>query len=40
MMRRDVFTEESMMRPLFEELTGGHAREDEWSGPHGFALAE
>lgn len=38
MMRADVFTEEAMTRPLFEELTGEHAREDEWSGPHGFAL--
>lgn len=26
------------MRPLFEELTGDHAREDEWTGPHGFAI--
>lgn len=34
----DVFTEEAMTRPLFEELTGDHARENEWSGPHGFAL--
>ncbi len=34
----DVFTEEAMTRPLFEELTGDHAREDEWSGPHGFAI--
>lgn len=38
MMHADVFTEETMTRPLFEELTGDHAREDEWSGPHGFAL--
>ncbi|KGJ12025.1 hypothetical protein EQ718_06490 [Paracoccus versutus] len=38
MTRTDVFTEETMTRPLFEELTGEHAREDEWSGPHGFAL--
>jgi len=38
MMRADVFTEEAMTRPLFEELTGHHAREDEWSGPHGFAI--
>jgi len=38
MTRADVFTEEAMTRPLFEELTGDHAREDEWSGPHGFAL--
>ncbi len=38
MTRADVFTEETMTRPLFEELTGEHAREDEWSGPHGFAL--
>jgi hypothetical protein len=36
--RADVFTEEAMTRPIFEELTGEHAREDEWSGPHGFAL--
>lgn len=36
--RADVFTEEAMTRPLFEELTGDHAREDEWSGPHGFAI--
>jgi hypothetical protein len=34
----DVFTEEAMTRPLFEELTGDHARADEWSGPHGFAI--
>lgn len=34
----EVFTEEAMTRPLFEELTGDHAREDEWSGPHGFAI--
>lgn len=38
MTRADVFTEETMTRPLFEELTDEHAREDEWSGPHGFAL--
>jgi hypothetical protein len=38
MMHTDVFTEEAMTRPLFEELTGEHARDDEWSGPHGFAL--
>jgi len=38
MMRADVFTEEAMTRPLFAELTGDHAREDEWSGPHGFAI--
>lgn len=38
MMRADVFTEEAMTRPLFEELTGEHTREDEWSGPHGFAI--
>jgi hypothetical protein len=37
-MRTDIFTEEAMTRPLFEELTGDHAREDEWSGPHGFAI--
>ncbi|MBE0702523.1 MAG: hypothetical protein IH582_05020, partial [Afipia sp.] len=37
-MRADIFTEETMTRPLFEELTGDHAREDEWSGPHGFAI--
>lgn len=34
----DIFTEEAMSRPLFEELTGVHEREDEWSGPHGFAI--
>lgn len=34
----DIFTEEAMTRPLFEELTGDHEREDEWSGPHGFAI--
>ncbi|PBB34341.1 hypothetical protein [Mesorhizobium sp. WSM3882] len=34
----NVFTKEAMTRPLFEELTGEHAREDGWSGPHGFAL--
>jgi hypothetical protein len=34
----DIFTEEAMTRPLVEELTGDHAREDEWSGPHGFAI--
>ncbi len=38
MTRADVFTEETMTRPLFEELTGDHAREDEWSGPYGFAI--
>jgi hypothetical protein len=38
MKRAEVSTEEAMTRPLFEELTGEHAREDEWSGPHGFAL--
>lgn len=38
MIRADVFTEEAMTRPIFEELTGEHARENEWSGPHGFAL--
>jgi hypothetical protein len=27
-----------MTRPLFEELTVDHEREDEWSGPHGFAI--
>lgn len=27
-----------MTRPLFEELAAHHAREDEWSGPHGFAF--
>jgi hypothetical protein len=37
-MRTEVFTEEAMTRPLFEELTCDHAREDEWSGPHGFAI--
>jgi hypothetical protein len=37
-MRDDIMTEETMTRPLFEELTGDHAREDEWSGPHGFAI--
>lgn len=34
----DTFTEEAMTRPLFEELSGGHARENEWSGRHGFAI--
>ncbi len=34
----DIFTEEAMTRPLFEELTSEHAREDGWSGPHGFAF--
>lgn len=34
----DIFTEEAMTRPLFEELTGNHGRADEWSGPHGFAI--
>lgn len=34
----DIFTEEAMSRPLFEELSGEHAREDEWSGPHGFSI--
>ncbi|MBX9452454.1 MAG: hypothetical protein KL801_11545 [Mesorhizobium sp.] len=34
----DIFTEEAMTRPLFEELNGDHEREDEWSGPHGFAI--
>lgn len=34
----DIFTEEAMTRPLFEELSEHHAREDGWSGPHGFAL--
>lgn len=34
----DIFTKDAMSRPLFEELTGDHAREDEWSGPHGFAI--
>lgn len=34
----DIFTAEAMTRPLFEELSGEHAREDEWSGPHGFAI--
>lgn len=34
----DIFTQEAMTRPLFEELNGDHAREDEWSGPHGFAI--
>lgn len=38
LMREDIFTEEAMTRPLFEELAGHHAREDEWSGPHGFAI--
>lgn len=38
MTRTDVFTKETMARPLFEELTGEHARDDEWSGPHGFVL--
>lgn len=37
-MRADIFTEEAMTRPLFEDLTGDHAREDEWCGPHGFAI--
>ncbi|HKN87995.1 MAG TPA: hypothetical protein VJV04_14130 [Nitrospiraceae bacterium] len=37
-MHTDVFTPEALTRPLFEELTGHHARENEWSGPHGFAL--
>lgn len=37
-MHDDIFSEEAMTRPLFEELTGDHAREDEWSGPHGFAI--
>lgn len=34
----DIFTEEAMTRPLFEELVEYHAREDGWSGPHGFAI--
>ena len=34
----DIFTEEAMTRPLFEELAERHAREDGWSGPHGFAI--
>lgn len=38
LMHTEIFTEEAMTRPLFEELTGDHAREDEWSGPHGFAI--
>ena len=38
MTRAELFTEEATKRPLFEELTGDHAREDEWTGPHGFAI--
>jgi hypothetical protein len=35
----DVFTEEAMTQPLFEELMSEKlAREDGWLGPHGFAL--
>lgn len=34
----DIFTNDAMNRPLFEELASHHAREDGWSGPHGFAL--
>jgi hypothetical protein len=34
----EIFTEDAMTRPLFEELAEHHAREDGWSGPHGFAL--
>jgi HEPN domain-containing protein len=33
-----IFTEDAMTRPLFEGLTSEHAREDGWSGPHGFAF--
>lgn len=33
MMRSEnIFTEEAMTRPLFEELSEHHAREDGWSG--------
>ena len=34
----DIFTNEAMTRPLFEPLSPEHARPDEWSGPHGFAI--
>lgn len=37
-MRTDIYSEEAMTRPLFEELTGDHARKDEWTGLHGFAI--
>lgn len=37
-MSDNIFNEEAMIRPLFEELTAEHAREDGWSGPHGFAI--
>lgn len=38
MTRADLFTEKAMTRSLFENPIGEYAREDEWSGPHGFAL--
>jgi hypothetical protein len=36
----DIFTEEAMTRPLFEELSGEHEREDAWSGPQGLRSEE
>lgn len=37
-MIENVFTQEVMTRPLFEEPAEHHAREDGWSGPHGFVF--
>jgi len=34
----DVFTEEAMRRPIFEEPSDASVREDPWSGPQGFMI--
>jgi hypothetical protein len=34
--RFDIFTEEAMTRPLFQEPTDDIMREDPWTGPRGF----
>lgn len=34
----DLFTKDAISRPLFEPVSEGHERPDEWSGPLGFVI--
>ncbi len=37
-MLSDIFTDEAMHRPIFEEPSDASVREDPWSGPQGFMI--
>jgi HEPN domain-containing protein len=37
-MLSDIFTDEAMLRPIFEEPSDASVRKDPWSGPQGFMI--